>query len=75
MKKPTNSSDQPQPNQAPEVPRQGLEATPLTPELLDWARQQFPEEEVLKGLQQVREKGGLELHEFIHELDDTAAEK
>jgi hypothetical protein len=44
----------------------------LSPELREWARQQFTEEEIVAGLQELREKGGLELEEFLHELEKAA---
>jgi hypothetical protein len=47
----------------------------LTPELLKWARQQFSEEEILAGLHEVQETGGLELRDFIHELEEEAARR
>jgi len=45
------------------------EGTGLTPELLEWARQRYTEEEIVAALREVREKGGLELHEFIQDLE------
>lgn len=41
----------------------------LSPELLDWARQQFTEEELLAGYLEVKATGGLQLEDFIDELD------
>ena len=43
----------------------------ISPELLEWARQQFNEEEFLHGLREVRETGGMELQEFIRELEQA----
>jgi hypothetical protein len=43
----------------------------LTPELVEWARRQTNEEEILAGIKEIRENGGLELHEFLHELEET----
>ncbi len=51
-----------------------LQGTRLTPEQLEWARQQFTEEEVVAGLRELREKGGMELHEFLPELEQMVAE-
>jgi hypothetical protein len=45
----------------------------LSPELLECARQQFSEEEFLAGLREIRETGGLELKDFIQELEQEAA--
>ena len=47
----------------------------LTPELLEWARGQFSEEEIVAGLREIRATGGLKLKDFLHELthpDDEA---
>ncbi len=41
----------------------------LSPELIEWARQHFSEAEFLAGLREIREKGGLELKDFIRELE------
>ena len=45
----------------------------LSPELMEWARQQFSEEEFVAGLREIRETGGLELQDFIRELEQEAA--
>jgi hypothetical protein len=52
----------------------GWEITPLTPELREWLLQDFNEEEVLADFREVREKGGLELHEFIQELEQVVCD-
>lgn len=44
----------------------------LTPELLEWARQEFSEEEIVAALREMKENGGLELREFIEELEQVA---
>ena len=44
----------------------------LSPELLAWAREQFNEEEFLAGLREVRETGGLELRDFLPQLEQEA---
>lgn len=41
----------------------------LTPELLEWARRTFDEEVHLAGLREIETTGGLELKDFIHELE------
>jgi len=44
----------------------------MTPELLDWMRRQLTEEEMesaREALREMREKGGLELKDFIQELE------
>jgi hypothetical protein len=43
----------------------------LSPELRQWALQDLNEEEICAELQELREKGGLELHEFIQELEQV----
>ena len=45
----------------------------LAPELREWARQQFTEAEIVAELKELREKGGLELKEFLQELEDAVA--
>jgi zinc-ribbon domain len=58
----------------------GLQQTPppaqpsgkLSPELREWARQQFSEEEFLAGLREVQETGGVELKDFIKDLEQEA---
>ena len=42
---------------------------PVTPELLEWARRTFNEEEFRAGLREIEATGGLELKDFIHELE------
>src|SRR5207302_24839 len=46
--------------------------TPLSAEFLEWARQQFTDEEIVAGIRDVQENGGMELHEFIHEIEAEA---
>ncbi len=53
-------------------PMPGPPPMKLTPELLEWARRQFSEEEIVAGLREVRETGGLELRDFIHELEQAS---
>jgi hypothetical protein len=42
----------------------------LTPEVMEWARRTFNEEEHLAGLREIEATGGLELKDFIHELEE-----
>lgn len=44
----------------------------IPPDLLEWARRQFNEEEIVAGLHEIKETGGLELRDFIHELEQAA---
>ena len=41
----------------------------LPPEVLAWANQQFSEEEAAAGIREIRATGGLELHEFVQDLE------
>jgi hypothetical protein len=47
----------------------------LTPKLLEWARKQLNEEEIVAGLREIRQTGGLELQDFLHELEQAAGEE
>jgi hypothetical protein len=44
-------------------------AAPITPEILEWARRQFSEEQIAAALREFEATGGLELKDFIHELE------
>lgn len=44
-------------------------ASLLTPELLDWARGQFTEEQAVAGLREIRETGGLSFDDVIRGLE------
>jgi hypothetical protein len=45
----------------------------ITPELIEWVLSQTNEEEIVAGLREIEATGGLELHEFIHELEQGAS--
>jgi hypothetical protein len=47
----------------------------LTPEQLAWAREQFSEEEIVAGLREIRKTGGLELKDFISDLERLAGDE
>jgi hypothetical protein len=47
-------------------------AAPIPPEIKEWARQHFNEEETAAGLREIQETGGLELADFIEELKQAA---
>jgi hypothetical protein len=51
----------------PEVSSWVIEKVP--PDLLAWARQTFNMEEYLAGVRQIEETGGLELKDFIDEIE------
>lgn len=40
-----------------------------SPELLAWADRQYSDEEVTAGIREIRETGGLELTDFLQEID------
>ncbi len=46
-----------------------LEPVTLTPEFLELARQEFTEEEIVAGIEEIERTGGLKLEDFIHELE------
>jgi hypothetical protein len=46
----------------------------LPPDLLEWARQSFNEEEFLAGVREIRATGGLEFDDFVKELERAAGE-
>jgi len=53
--------------------RKDFSSVELTPDILEWARRQFSDEEYAAGFRDIRENGGLELSDFIHELEQTAS--
>lgn len=48
---------------------QRTQGTRLTPELRKWLLEQCDDEEVVAELRELREQGGLELCEFVQELE------
>jgi len=73
---PKQEQELPAENLTPEMlewARQQMEN--LTPEMLEWARQQINVEEALAGLREINETGGLELRDFIQELEQLAAHR
>jgi hypothetical protein len=44
-----------------------LEQGRIPPELREWVLQQFPREEFLRALQEVQEKGGVEISDLLDE--------
>jgi len=71
----SNDATADRPKQSPppgfdELP--GPQPRKLTPEEMEWAMQQFSEEEFFAGLREIEETGGRELHEFLHELEQAA---
>jgi hypothetical protein len=45
----------------------------FTPDFLEWARTQYSDEEIIAGIREVQETGGLELKDFIQEITDIVA--
>jgi hypothetical protein len=45
---------------------------PIPPEVLEQARRDFNEEQVEAALREMEEKGGFQLSDFIHELEQDA---
>lgn len=52
-----------------EAMHQAYPATPLTPELREWAQQQFSDEEVIAGINEIRETAGLTFAQVIEGLE------
>jgi hypothetical protein len=44
----------------------------IPPEILEWARQTFDEEQFLRQVREIEATGGLELKDFIAELEARA---
>ncbi|HEV3146116.1 MAG TPA: hypothetical protein VGZ47_19670 [Gemmataceae bacterium] len=49
-----------------------LASQPLSNDFLDWARQQFTENEIVAGVEEIGATGGLELRDFLPELQQAA---
>jgi hypothetical protein len=49
-----------------------FESPAISPSIMEWARTQFSEEEVVAGIREIRETGGLTLDDFYHELEKPA---
>jgi hypothetical protein len=47
----------------------------ITPEILAWALSHFNEEETLAGIREIRETGGLQLKDLLHEIDLELADR
>ena len=47
-------------------------SVPVPPEILAWALEQHNEQEIAEGLREVRATGGLQLRDFIQELEQAA---
>ena len=47
----------------------------IPPEIVEWARQTFDEEEFLRQVREIEATGGLQLEDFIAELEARARSK
>ena len=47
-------------------------ADKLTPDLLEWARAQLNEEEIAADVREIRETGGMQLDDFIAQVEEEA---
>jgi hypothetical protein len=56
-----------QPNHPEPFPRE-----PIPPDLLEWARQTFDEEEFMAQVREIEAMGGLQLEDFLHEVEARA---
>ena len=59
-----------EPNQSEPFPRERI-----PPEILEWARQTFDEDEFLAHVREIEATGGLRLGDFIAELEARARPK
>jgi hypothetical protein len=59
-----------EPNQSEPFPREAI-----PPELVEWARQTFDEEDFLAQVREIEATGGLQLHDFIAEVEARARSK
>jgi hypothetical protein len=46
----------------------------LPPELLEWARRTFDEDEFMAGAREIRATGGLDFNDFVKDLERAAGE-
>jgi len=56
-----------QPNPSEPFPREAI-----PPDILEWARQTFDEDEYIKRIREMEAEGGFELDEFIAEVEARA---
>jgi len=59
-----------QSNQSEPFPRE-----PIPPEILEWARQTIDEDEFLTRVREIETTGGLQLEDFITEVEARARSK
>jgi len=68
---PMNPSGSSAPPAAP-TEKQEPDCGKIQPEILEWARQHMDEEATVAGLREIRETGGLELDDFLEEIEQEA---
>jgi hypothetical protein len=63
------------PTSKPPIPAEvaGWVIEQVPPDVLEWARQTCNEEEFTEALREIEHNGGVELKDFIHELEEGAA--
>jgi hypothetical protein len=59
----------------PSNPAEPFPHESMPPEVLEWARQTFDEEDFLKHVREIEVTGGLRLEDFIAELEARARPK
>jgi hypothetical protein len=62
-------------NPDPSNPPEPFPRETIPPELVEWARQTFDEEEFLAQLREIEARGGLQLEDFISEVEARARAK
>jgi hypothetical protein len=59
-------------NPDPSNPREPFSRDTIPPEMLAWARQTFDEEEFLADIREMEATGGVQLEDFLAELEGRA---
>jgi uncharacterized Zn finger protein (UPF0148 family) len=57
-------------NAAPPAEVSGWAVDRTPPDLMEWARQTFDEEEFLQGVREIEQTGGVKFEEFIGEIEE-----
>ena len=65
-------ANNPESGKGPERQPGEHEYRPLTPEFLAWACQGLNEEEIVAGIREILATGGLQLADFIQEIEQEA---
>ena len=48
---------------------EGMPREKIPPALMEWARRTINEEEIAASIREIHETGGLQLEDFIHEIE------